>query len=105
MRPLVLFLLIRGRGYTFWRKDFGHVETAHWCRLTAGAPRCWGLAIGFCDGLFGPGTGSFLIFGFVRLFGMDFIRASASAKVINAATNLSAIAFFASHVPLWALAC
>ena len=47
----------------------------------------------------------FLIFGFVRLFGMDFIRASASAKVINAATNLSAIAFFASHVPLlWGVA-
>jgi uncharacterized protein len=36
----------------------------------------------------------------VRLFGMDFLRASASAKVINAATNISAIAFFASHGPL-----
>jgi len=61
-----------------------------------------GLTIGFYDGFFGPGTGSFLIFGFVRLFGMDFLKASASAKVINAATNLSAIAFFASHGPiLW----
>ena len=64
-----------------------------------------GLVIGFYDGFFGPGTGSFLIFGFVRLFGMDFIKASASAKVINAATNVSAIAFFISHGPiLWLVA-
>ena len=36
---------------------------------------------------------------------MDFIKASASAKVINAATNISAIAFFASHGPiLWLVA-
>jgi uncharacterized membrane protein YfcA len=35
---------------------------------------------------------------------MDFLRASASAKVVNAATNISAIAFFASHGPLlWQL--
>ncbi len=105
MRPLVLFMLVAVAVYTFWRKDFGHVET----RALEPADR-WraillGLVIGFYDGLFGPGTGSFLIFGFVRLFGMDFIRASASAKVINAATNLSAIAFFASHFPLlWGVA-
>ena len=62
----------------------------------------FGLLIGLYDGFFGPGTGSFLIFGFIRVFGMDFVRASASAKVINVATNISAIGFFASHGPiLW----
>ena len=60
----------------------------------------FGGLIGLYDGFFGPGTGSFLIFGFIRLFGMDFVQGSASAKVINFATNLSAIAFFASHGPL-----
>mgnify|MGYP000867358696 CR=1 FL=1 len=100
MRPLVLFLLIAVAVYTFWRKDLGHVETRALVPADRWRAALLGLVIGFYDGFFGPGTGSFLIFGFVRLFGMDFIRASASAKVINAATNLSAIAFFASHVPL-----
>jgi hypothetical protein len=90
--------------YTFLRKNLGQEET-HEPRpgdLWRGA--LFGLVIGFYDGFFGPGTGSFLIFGFVRVFGMDFVRASASAKVINFATNLSAIAFFASHGPiLWAI--
>lgn len=105
MRPLVLLMLVAVAVYTFWRKDFGHVETRALGPADRWRAALLGLVIGFYDGLFGPGTGSFLIFGFVRLFGMDFIRASASAKVINAGTNLSAIAFFASHVPLlWGVA-
>jgi uncharacterized protein len=100
MRPLVLFMLVAVAVYTFWRKDLGHAETRALVTADRWRAAMLGLLIGFYDGFFGPGTGSFLIFGFVRLFGMDFIRASASAKVINAATNLSAIAFFASHVPL-----
>ena len=45
---------------------------------------------------FGPGTGSFLIFAFIGLLGFDFLRASASAKVINFSTNLAAIIYFTS---------
>ena len=100
MRPLVLILMLAVAAYTFVRKDFGHVAS----RPLVPADRWRGVflggVIGLYDGFFGPGTGSFLIFGFVRLFGMDFLRASASAKVVNAATNVSAIAFFASHGPL-----
>jgi uncharacterized membrane protein YfcA len=55
-----------------------------------------GIVIGFYDGFFGPGTGSFLIFIFIGLFGFDFLAASASAKVINFATNLSAVGYFAA---------
>ena len=49
---------------------------------------------------FGPGTGSFLIFLFIRFFGFDFLHASAGAKVVNVATNLAALAYFlpAGHV-------
>jgi uncharacterized membrane protein YfcA len=54
-----------------------------------------GGVIGFYDGFFGPGTGSFLIFAFVGIFGYSFLTASASAKVINFATNLAAILYFA----------
>lgn len=53
-----------------------------------------GLLIGFYDGLIGPGTGSFLIFSFVILFGYDFLHASANAKVINCVTNIAALSFF-----------
>ncbi len=50
--------------------------------------------IGLYDGFFGPGTGSFLVFLFVRVFGLDFLHASASAKIVNAAANLAAILLF-----------
>jgi hypothetical protein len=50
--------------------------------------------IGLYDGFFGPGTGSFLVFMFVRVFGLDFLHASASAKVVNAAANVAAILLF-----------
>jgi uncharacterized membrane protein YfcA len=55
-----------------------------------------GLIIGFYDGFFGPGTGSFLLFGFVRFFGFDFLHASAATKLVNVATNLAAILMLAS---------
>jgi uncharacterized membrane protein YfcA len=60
--------------------------------------------IGFYDGLIGPGTGSFLVFIFIRAFGFDFLSASASAKVVNVACNLSALAWFgyAGHI-MWKL--
>jgi hypothetical protein len=61
--------------------------------------------IGFYDGFFGPGTGSFLMFVFVRLYGYDFLNAAASARVLNVATNLAALGYFASHgYVLWHLA-
>jgi hypothetical protein len=63
-----------------------------------------GGVIGFYDGFFGPGTGSFLLIGFVRIFGFDFLHASAATKLVNVATNLAAILLFASfgHIH-WAL--
>jgi len=55
-----------------------------------------GLVIGFYDGFFGPGTGTFLLIGFVRFFGFDFLHASAAAKMVNITTNLAAILMFGS---------
>ena len=54
-----------------------------------------GATLGFYDGFFGPGTGSFLIFIFIGLIGFGFLAASASAKIINFATNVSAVLLFA----------
>lgn len=53
------------------------------------------LVLGLYDGFFGPGTGSFLIFLSVRVLGFDFLHAVATAKILNTATNLAAIAVFA----------
>ena len=95
VRPLILVMLIVAAVYTLKRKDFGqvHCPTFDGHRELLFALLLGG-AIGFYDGFFGPGTGSFLIFLFVRFFGFDFLHASASAKVVNLVTNLAALAYF-----------
>ena len=106
LRPLVLVLLVAVAIYTFGRKDLGE---RHAPVFTVSRERGYGIlvgaGIGFYDGFFGPGTGSFLIFVFIGLFGFDFLAASASAKVINVATNLAALLYFAAtdHI-LWRFA-
>ncbi|MCC2546522.1 TSUP family transporter [Hymenobacter sp. BT175] len=96
IRPLVLGLLVVIAIYTFWRKDFGSI---HAPRLTDRKEVYFGVLVGvvlgFYDGFFGPGTGSFLLFAFVGLFGYDFLTGSASAKLVNVATNLASVAYFA----------
>ncbi len=95
VRPLILVLLILAAVYTVRRKDFGLVHQPRHHGRGAMLNALWlGGLIGFYDGFFGPGTGSFLIFLFVRFFGFDFLHASASAKVVNVATNLAALGYF-----------
>ncbi len=96
MRPLILILLAGIAIYTFVRKDLGSLHAprlGRMAQLLTGVAT--GMVIGFYDGFFGPGTGSFLIFVFIGLFGFSFLSASASAKVVNFATNLSATLYFA----------
>ena len=96
LKPLILLLLVVVAAYTYARKSFGE---RHEPRFVAGHERLVavlvGATLGFYDGFFGPGTGSFLVFLFIGLFGFDFLRASASAKVINLATNVAAVIAFA----------
>ncbi|MFN4148746.1 MAG: TSUP family transporter [Rhodocyclaceae bacterium] len=108
VRPLVLVLLLAVALYTWSKPDFGAARRPP--RIAAkhllAVALLVGAVMGFYDGFFGPGAGSFMIFAFVRLFGMDFLHASASAKVMNAATNAGALLLFApsGHV-LWLLGC
>jgi hypothetical protein len=97
LKPVVMVLLVAVAIQTYTRKSLGQdaspmfqPRTAVWAGAGAGA------AIGFYDGFFGPGTGTFLIFVFIRFFGFDFLHASASAKLVNVATNLAAIILFAT---------
>lgn len=97
LKPLILVMMVAVLVYTLWKKDFGKL---HAPKLRARSQRLVGIAIGagigFYDGFFGPGTGSFLIFAFVGLFGFSFLVASASAKAVNTITNLAALAWFVS---------
>lgn len=52
------------------------------------------LVIGFYDGFFGPGTGSFLIIAFYAFVGLDLLHASATAKVFNLSSNIGALIVF-----------
>lgn len=56
----------------------------------------FGFLIGFYDGIFGPGTGSFFTMGFVALFGFGMLKASANTKLLNFTSNLAALALFIS---------
>lgn len=53
-----------------------------------------GFAIGFYDGILGPGTGSFMTLGFVTLFGLGITRAAGNTKILNLTSNLGALALF-----------
>lgn len=94
LRPFVLVMLIVIAIYTFAKKDFGQVhaqlEITTKLLIFAGIGS---LLIGFYDGIFGPGTGSFFIFFFIRVLGVDFLHASALSKVGNFMTNLAALSF------------
>ena len=96
LRPLVLLLLIAVWLHTMLRPDFGKARGVALANPLLPAIGVCAL-IGFYDGFFGPGTGSFLIFAFVRIFGFDFLDASACAKVVNAVTNFAALAWFIPH--------
>jgi uncharacterized membrane protein YfcA len=104
-RPLVPIMLTVVLAYVLWHKDLG----AHHAPIVFSRRRGYFalaviVAIGLYDGFFGPGTGSFLMLLFIRLYGFDFLHASAGARTINVATNAGALVFFGFHGEIhWAL--
>jgi uncharacterized protein len=97
--PLALLLVLT---YTLVKKDLGrtHALRLHGTQhLVALGLIAWSL--GLYDGFFGPGTGSFLVFMIVRFLGYDFLHASATAKLINFSTNLSALLLFGLTGHVW----
>ena len=97
--PLVLLAVL---AYTLFKKEMGRNHAPRFTGLRESVLAvAIGAVIGFYDGFFGPGTGSFLVFLFVRLLGYDFLNASASAKLINTATNSAALILFAFKGHAW----
>ena len=102
LRKLLPLVLLAVLAYTLAKKELGrhHIprfaENAEWL-----AASLIGLFVGFYDGFFGPGTGSFFVFLFVRLLGYDFLNASASAKLLNVSTNIAALILFTYKGHVW----
>jgi uncharacterized membrane protein YfcA len=98
LRPLVVVLLLCVVLYTLFKKEWG--EKNHGVKVLLSARRkavlvAAALCLGFYDGFFGPGTGSFLLF-VCLMMGMDFVGAAAHAKTLNFASNIGAVAVFVS---------
>ena len=95
LKPIVLVILILMAVYTFVKKDLGLLPSR---TLSARKQLVFGsligLVVGFYDGFFGPGTGSFFVLGFVVILGFEFLTASAYSKIINCVTNISALIVF-----------
>ncbi|MCH4247200.1 MAG: TSUP family transporter [Acinetobacter populi] len=95
MLYLVFLLLLIMAIYTFYKKDLGQIHRYVQCgRKEMVLGIFFGGLIGFYDGIFGPGSGSFLLFLFVKCFGFDFLNASASAKLVNLGTFSASLLFF-----------
>ncbi len=98
LRPLMLGLLVVMLAFTLFKPALGKLHAPRFGlhrqrSLAAGIA----LLLGFYDGFFGPGTGSLLIFLFVAVLGFDFLRASALAKSVNWASNVTSMVLFVAQ--------
>ncbi len=94
LKPLVVGLLIVILIYTLLKKNWdGTGQQVRFTFVRGLATAVCAFALGFYDGFFGPGAGSFLLFLFLML-GFDFVGASANAKVLNFASNIASLVSF-----------
>ena len=101
-KPFIVLLLTSVAIYTWRKPDLGMSENLKFTnqkRLFLVA--LIGLLIGFYDGIFGPGTGTFLVFFLVSGIGYAFLKASGTAKLVNIATNAGAILSFQIAGHIW----
>lgn len=94
LKPLVVIMLVAVTIYTFTKKDWGAVSTYNgMSKRTACLSGIVAFSIGFYDGFFGPGAGSFFIFAFLMI-GFDFVVAAGNSKALNFASNIAAVLTF-----------
>lgn len=105
MRPAVIVLLLAAGTFVALRPQFGQQATGKSTPTTRALALLAVVGIGLYDGVFGPGTGMFLIMAFTATLGLDLLQASALTKLVNTATNVGALAvFIAGGYVVWALA-
>ncbi|MEJ6013908.1 TSUP family transporter [Corynebacterium sp. H127] len=102
MRPVVIVLMIFAGVFVALRPSFGKGESLAVPGRTRQMLTLLGIGgIAFYDGIFGPGTGMFLIMLFTGVLSQNFLASTALTKVVNTATNLGALAVFALHGHVW----
>ncbi|MFF7181368.1 TSUP family transporter [Streptomyces sp. NPDC008121] len=108
LRPVIMVVLLGVAAFVVLRPSFGArgEDTAPVGRArVVTAIVVVGGGIGFYDGLFGPGTGTFLVLALSAVLHLDLVTASATAKIVNVCTNAGALAMFAYQgTVLWQLA-
>lgn len=96
LEPIILVILILVGIYTMLKKDIGLVNNYQSFNSTSLKKGILvALALGFYDGFFGPGTGTFIIFSLIKVFGFSFVMASANSKVLNLSSNFMSLILFA----------
>ncbi|MGH4121171.1 TSUP family transporter [Clostridium sp.] len=101
LRPLVLILIMFIGIYTLFSKSLGLEDKFQGLsKKNVGYGIILALCLGFYDGFFGPGTGSFLVFGFINIFGFNFLISSANARVLNFTSNVTALVLFAINAKI-----
>ncbi|MHA7971002.1 TSUP family transporter [Rhizobium sp. CAU 1783] len=101
LRALMPFLLVAIAAYFALKPNLSDVDRHQ--RMT---PFLFGVTfvplIGFYDGVFGPGTGSFFMLAFVSLAGFGMLKATAHTKLLNLSSNVGAfLVFLVNGVVLW----
>lgn len=97
LRPLVVVLLIGVSIYTIFRKNWGSENTYRGLTRRMFTLSCIvAFSIGFYDGFFGPGAGSFFMFAFLMI-GFDFVTAAGNARALNFASNIASVIMFALY--------
>jgi uncharacterized membrane protein YfcA len=97
LQGLVLVLILLVGAYSLFVKALGTEDRfAGLNRRNLGPGMLFAAALGFYDGFFGPGTGSFLIFGLILIYGFDFLNAGGNARVLNFISNVTALVLFVS---------
>ena len=96
LQVMILVLIFAVAIYTIINKNFGSVDKFKGLtQLNIFYGCMFAFALGFYDGFFGPGTGSFLIFLFISVFGFDFTISAGNAKILNFVSNITALVLFA----------
>lgn len=95
LKNIIVILIIVMLIYSFVNKNLG-LEDKYQSMTVKARTKSQGLTsiIGFYDGFFGPGTGSFFIMMLIHVFKFDFKRSAGNAKALNLASNVAALVMF-----------
>lgn len=92
---MVFIMILVVAIYTYTSKGLGTEDKfEELTKKNINLGRIMAFSLGFYDGFFGPGTGTFLAFALIKIYGFDFLNASANTKILNFASNFTALLLF-----------